>query len=144
MNSSAEAYVKLVLSLGEHDPDYVDAYFGPPSWRGQVRTNTPSLEEIRFSAAQILRDLEKIPASAEEIVRLRHQYLACQLQALRTRVEMLQGRVFSFDEEALALYDAAPPHHTESYFYRISIGRSRERDRSLNGTNVIGSILSSL
>jgi len=25
-------YVKLVLALGLHDADEVDAYFGPPEW----------------------------------------------------------------------------------------------------------------
>ncbi len=29
----AEQYVRLALALGEHDSDYVDAYFGPPEWR---------------------------------------------------------------------------------------------------------------
>jgi hypothetical protein len=27
----AERYVRLALALGEHDEDYVDAYFGPPN-----------------------------------------------------------------------------------------------------------------
>jgi hypothetical protein len=119
MNAAAEAYVKLVLSVGEHDPDYVDAYYGPPSWREQVKSNTPSIEEIRSSAEQTLQDLEKIPPSTGEIVRLRHQYLTRQLQALLARLDMLRGRVFSFDEEARALYDAAPPHHPESYFRTV-------------------------
>ena len=26
VNEIAEAYVKLVLAMGQHDPDYVDAY----------------------------------------------------------------------------------------------------------------------
>ena len=29
LNPIAEQYVRLALSLGEHDDDYVDAYFGP-------------------------------------------------------------------------------------------------------------------
>ena len=29
MNDVAERYVHLVLALGQHDPDYVDAYYGP-------------------------------------------------------------------------------------------------------------------
>lgn len=119
MNAPAGAYVMLVLSTGEHDPDYVDSYFGPPSWREQVKTNTPSLDEIRSSAEQVLQDLDKIPASTEEIIRLRHQYLTRQLRALLARLDMLQGRVLSFDEEAQALYDAAPPHHPESYFRTV-------------------------
>jgi hypothetical protein len=119
MNAAAEAYVNLVLAMGEHDPDYVDAYYGPPSWREQVKKNTPLLDEIRSSAMRVLQDLETIPSSAEEIGRLRHQYLTRQLQALLARLEMLKGRVLSFDEEARALYDADPPHHPEEYFQAI-------------------------
>src|SRR3989339_446234 len=32
MNTVAEAYVKLVLDVGQHDADYVDAYYGPKEW----------------------------------------------------------------------------------------------------------------
>lgn len=119
MNAAAEEYVKLVLSVGEHDSSYVDAYFGPTSWREEVKNSTPSVEEIRISATRVLRDLGNIADSTEEIVRLRHQYLTRQLQALLSRLDMLQGHVFTFDEEARALYDASPPHHPESYFRTI-------------------------
>ena len=37
MNALAERYVKLVLALGQHDADYVDAYYGPPEWRKDGR-----------------------------------------------------------------------------------------------------------
>ena len=33
MNGIAERYVKLVLAVGRHDADYVDAYYGPPEWK---------------------------------------------------------------------------------------------------------------
>ena len=29
MNAVSERYVHLVLALGQHDPDYVDAFYGP-------------------------------------------------------------------------------------------------------------------
>ena len=29
LDAVAEAYVRLVLAIGRHDEDYVDAYFGP-------------------------------------------------------------------------------------------------------------------
>ncbi|MBF8294507.1 MAG: hypothetical protein HW389_1052, partial [Bacteroidetes bacterium] len=44
MNAAAESYVKLVLSVGEHDSDYVDAYFGPPAWREEVKSVAASLD----------------------------------------------------------------------------------------------------
>jgi hypothetical protein len=33
MNTVAERYAHLVLALGQHDPDYVDAFYGQPSGR---------------------------------------------------------------------------------------------------------------
>ena len=33
MDKIAEQYVKLVLAMGQHDADYVDAYYGPPEWK---------------------------------------------------------------------------------------------------------------
>ena len=36
MNTVAERYVKLVLAMGQHDPAYVDAYYGPPEWKAEA------------------------------------------------------------------------------------------------------------
>ena len=35
--SAARRYVTLVLALGEHDPDFVDAYYGPKELREEVK-----------------------------------------------------------------------------------------------------------
>ena len=35
-----ERYVKLVLALGQHDADYVDAYYGPPEWRKEAEARS--------------------------------------------------------------------------------------------------------
>src|SRR5678816_1504981 len=32
-SSIAERYVKLVLEVGEHDKNFVDAYYGDPAWK---------------------------------------------------------------------------------------------------------------
>jgi hypothetical protein len=113
----AESYVKLVLAVGGHDDDYVDAYFGPPEWREHVKVNPVPLDTIRVHAHGLLENLSTLNLSShEEIGRLRHRYLIGQLQSLAARVQMLAGKSFSFDEEALALYDARPPHHDEDFF----------------------------
>ena len=39
MNTIAEAYVKLVLKIGQHDADYVDAYYGPEEWKPKELTH---------------------------------------------------------------------------------------------------------
>ena len=53
INEIAEAYVKLVLAIGQHDPDYVDAYYGgPPEWKKQPKKSlvTIALEAARLRA----------------------------------------------------------------------------------------------
>jgi hypothetical protein len=120
MNARAERYVKLVLAMGQHDADYVDAFYGPPEWRKEAEAAKRPLAAIDADAGAILKELAAAPpaASADEMTRLRHQYLMKQLQALRARVGMLQGKKLTFDEEAKALYDAAPPTRAEAEFQK--------------------------
>ena len=123
MSRIAESYVKLVLAVGQHDPDYVDAYYGPPEWRTEVeaRGKRP-LAEIQSEAAGLLSELQaQRPAGGGQdagMLRLRHEYLTRQLQSLAARVEQLNGRKMTFDEESKALYDAVAPHHEEAYFQK--------------------------
>lgn len=126
MNTAAERYVRLVLSVGEHDADYVDAYYGPPQWREEVRASKPSLEQIDRDARALQTDLRAIQPTAEELAALRHGYLLRQTQALIARVEMLRGRKFTFDEEAQALYDVTPPTYPEEHFQRLNAELERE------------------
>jgi len=121
MNDLSERYVRLVLALGQHDADYVDAYYGPPDWRAAEEQRKRSLAEISADASGALASLAALAPSpsAEELVRLRHEYLMRQLQALRSRVEMLAGTRFDFDAESQALYDAVAPTHTEAEFAEV-------------------------
>jgi hypothetical protein len=118
MNSLAEQYVRLVLAVGQHDADYVDAYYGPPEWRKEAEGRKLPLTEIASRAAALSRDLavaSQTPAG-DEMTQLRRQYLTRQLDALRARVSMLTGTKLRFDEESKALYDATAPTHTEADF----------------------------
>jgi hypothetical protein len=119
----AERYVKLVLAVGLHDADYVDAYYGPAEWREIVTLERPSLQSIDAEAATVERALSAAPPepNADELTRLRHQYLSKQLAALRARVAMLGGEKLTFDEESAALYDAVAPVHTEAELGRVLV-----------------------
>jgi hypothetical protein len=118
MNMLGERYVRLVLAMGQHDPDYVDAYYGPPEWRTQAEAEKRPVAMIAADAAALAQEVAAaMPrADADELTRLRHQYLARQLQALRSRAAMLTGTRLTFDEESKALYDAVAPVHTEAEF----------------------------
>lgn len=129
MSSIADRYVSLVLALGVHDSDYVDAYYGPPEKRAEAQALKLPLPLIRESAVALLSALKAAPPSGDELATLRHQYLAQQLQALVSRVDMLSGVKMSFDEESQALYDAKAPHLGEDHFRPVLA----ELDRLLPG-----------
>lgn len=121
--SVAEQYVKLVLAVGQHDADYVDAFYGPAAWRTEAEQAKPPLAAIDARAANVEAELAGItftPAPRdEEAWSLRTHYLSRQLAALRSRVAMLQGRKMTFDEESQALYDAVAPVIPESEFEAV-------------------------
>ncbi len=121
MNRLAERYVRLVLAMGPHDADYVDAYYGPAEWRTEAEAEKMTLPAIDAAAAALARDIAAAapPEEADELTRLRHVYLARQLEALRARVAMLSGRKMSFDEESKALYDAVAPTNTPAEFEKV-------------------------
>jgi hypothetical protein len=130
VNDVAERYVKLVLAVGRHDADYVDAYYGPPEWRAAAETDKRSLDAIARDADRAAADLAALrPSGGDELLALRHQYLARQIESLRARVAMLGGERFDFDAESEALYDAVSPRHTEADF----AAALAELDRRLPG-----------
>ena len=117
MDIAAESYVKLALAVGQHDPDFVDAYYGPVAWKLEAGSAPIGLAEIEQRATALATELGNGPdADAPEIVRLRHAYLTRQLTAMIARVKMLHGANLSFDDEARALYDVTPPVNTEDHF----------------------------
>jgi len=119
LDQTAQAYVKLVLAVGRHDADYVDAYYGPEAWRKAVEKTLPALAEIGDEARGLIAALATLPAAGDELIDLRSRYLSVQLGALVARVEMLDGKRLGFDEESSALYDAVAPTNEEAHFQAL-------------------------
>ena len=113
----AERYAHLVLALGQHDPDYVDAFYGPPEWKTQAEKEKNSLDAIGAEAAELSATLAKPPdaaTSGDEMLKLRREYLQKQISALAARVRILKGEKLKFDDESRALYDAVAPTYRQS------------------------------
>jgi hypothetical protein len=122
MNVIAERYAHLVLALGQHDPDYVDAFYGPAEWKTQAEKEKKSLDAIGAEAAELIATLAKPPDAAtsrDEMLKLRREYLQKQISALAARVQILKGEKLKFDDESRALYDATAPTFSDSHFDRI-------------------------
>jgi hypothetical protein len=120
LNSIAEPYTKLVLAVGQHDADYVDAYYGPKEWSEEAKTEKKPLSAIKQEALMLKTRLDEIDIPRNEnILHLRHQYLQKQITSLLSRVEALSGKKLSFDEEAKAYYDVEPPYFPEEHFQKL-------------------------
>ncbi|WP_299824734.1 hypothetical protein [uncultured Pontibacter sp.] len=118
MDELAERYVKTVLQLGQYDSDIVDAYYGPESWKP---TTAPS---DTLPANSLLKELQTITqelakqdtAGLSQLEKRRVLMLQKQVLATKTKLQMMQGEKYSFDEEANLLYDAQPPQQPLSYY----------------------------
>ncbi len=119
MKELSERYVKLVLRVGLHDADYVDAYYGPKTWRpdsSEIKSYT--LDKLLKEANLLLTSLASRKED-NEMGMLRISFLRAQLTAVKTKLEMLSGKEFSFDSESQGLYDSKAPTYDRSHFEKI-------------------------
>ncbi|MFC4699984.1 hypothetical protein ACFO4O_07445 [Glaciecola siphonariae] len=115
----ATDYVKLVLSVGQFDADVVDAYYGPGSLKP-----APVQEGAHFPFQAFNKQAEDLMQAVSEIdvntlsqeQQARLAMFQKQVRAVHTKINMLGGETYSFDEEAQLLYDALPPNNDLSYF----------------------------
>lgn len=99
-------YVRLVVAMGEHDPDWLDYYYGPPEWVADVRRRPPSLRGIKDAAGALMARLQ---SNDEHLPASRANFLAKQLRALQTRAELLSGIRHSFEQEGEAFFGIEVP-----------------------------------
>jgi len=110
MDVIAERYVKLILGIGEHEPGYVDAYYGPAKWRDDIKISTPPLAILQKEAKALQAALAPHRRSTKPSLAVqRADFLHKQLIAASARLSMLSGHKYSFDEETRLLFDAVVP-----------------------------------
>ena len=133
----AEEYVRLVLQVGQYDSAVVDAYFGPEEWKPNEQKAAIFPEETLVNSANdLLSKCKTLLESKSPNLNIRRvEMLQKQLIALRTKVQMIGGKTYSFDEEAALLYDAEPPFYPLSYFDKLL----DDMDQLLNGDAVLSS-----
>lgn len=101
----AERFVKLALALGRHDPNYVDAYSGPPEWAEAAKSAEVPLGDLKREAEAILEALDVLSLDGADP---REAGLKGLATAALTRLKMAEGERLSFTEEARLLYGAEP------------------------------------
>ena len=113
----AQQYVRLALALGEHDTDYVDAYFGPPEWREQAAAEGLSLADIATAAERLVAKVRAVDTSAADyLVALRQDYLASHIASLGAVARLRNGHRLTFDEESKAVYGFVAPRFPVEHY----------------------------
>ena len=128
LDDIANKYLKLALEIGQYDTDIIDAYYGPEKWKPKSNDgNTLPYEELKWQATALINQINAIDDMGfSNLELLRYQFLNKQLQAIRTKLDMISGKKYPFDVESLRLYDAVAPV-TEMYIYDSLLEKLSER-----------------
>jgi len=138
INQIAESYVKLVLSVGVYDPDYIDCYYGPEEWKPSSSDYDPNeifpYIQLKKKAEELITKLDiQDESQLDKLTQLRVEFLKKQLHSVSAKIDLISGKKMSFDEECLALYDAVAPSHAESHYENLL----DELDKRLPGSGDI-------
>jgi hypothetical protein len=109
LDEIAAAYLRLTLEIGTHEAGYIDAYYGPPELQKAAeaapRDKPALLAATRDLTAQIDRTARRL---SDPLDRRRAAFLRAQLRAAETRLQMMQGTRFPFNDEAERLFGVRP------------------------------------
>jgi len=110
LDGIARDFVRLTLEAGEREPGYVDAYYGPAEWAAAAKAKPREVPALRAEADRLAAALKAVDAKALSPEEVRRQaFLAGQVRAAQTRLAMLAGQTFSFQDEAEGLFGVRPP-----------------------------------
>ncbi len=109
LDALARDYVALTLEIGEREPGYVDAYYGPAEWEAAAKAHPRTVAELKAGAEALTARLNALPATdADPMVVQRRKYLLAHVAAADARLRMLGGEKLSFADEAEALFGVRP------------------------------------
>jgi hypothetical protein len=97
------------LEVGTHEAEYVDAYYGPAGLQSAAKANPRSLADLVADARALMAAVDAAsPQISNEPDRRRALALRGMLVAAGTRLQMLQGKKFNFDDEAKGQFATVP------------------------------------
>lgn len=117
LNSLAEKYVRLGLSIGQYDKDFVDAYYGPDSLKpATLQDSTFPRDRFLADIKTLLSQLATFKESENDTLAKRSRWLISQLQAFERRVKLFSGDSSSFDIETKEMYGVTVPVYDSLHF----------------------------
>lgn len=105
----ADAYIKLTLEAGTHEAEYVDAYYGPATLQEAAKAAPRSLDALLADARALTVKIDQsLPSIKSDSDLRRARALRGMLVAAETRLQMLQGKKFRFNDEAKGQFATIP------------------------------------
>ena len=138
LNNLAIEYVKLGLTIGQYDSDFVDAYYGPDSLKPkQEAAKEFPKDSLLANVNSLMNDLKLVSSSSTvDSNKMRAGWISDQLIAFGRRIRIFSGEERPFDEESRELFGVAAPIYNEDYFKAqialldsILPGKGRVNDR---------------
>lgn len=130
LNMLAEQYVRLGLSIGQYDTDFVDAYYGPDSLKPITPPQATFPKDSFLTAVDRLRqELKTLESNSTDTLANRAAWIQQQLTAFEKRIRIFSGETGTFDDESKALFGVAAPVYSEQHFQSLV----SELDRLLPG-----------
>lgn len=102
-------YVRTQLEIGEREPGYIDAYYGPAEWQEAAKANPRTVEQLANAVDALESRVAAVdPAGLEPLEQRRRAFMLGSLKAADTRLRMLRGEKLSFADEAEGLFGYRP------------------------------------
>ncbi|HEY7809968.1 MAG TPA: hypothetical protein VIA98_06285 [Allosphingosinicella sp.] len=109
LDEIAKDYVQMQLEIGEREPGYIDAYYGPAEWQAAAKAAPRSLGDLAKAADALSERTRGInDETLDRMAQRRRAFLLAQLTAAQTRLRMLGGEKLSFADEAQGLFAVRP------------------------------------
>lgn len=122
VNRLAEKYVRLGLEIGQYDPAFVDAYYGPDSLKPVSKKDSLLPKDSLLKAVNnlidsfhVLTDKKEVPHSLQK----RITWISKQLIAFKQRIKIFSGEFQDFDSESAELFSVKAPVYNETHFKSI-------------------------
>lgn len=109
LDQIAGDFVRMTLEAGERSPGYVDAYYGPREYMTSAKVVPRPVYLLRKEADRLQSMLAFVPDKGlTPDQRRRKLFLKGQVKAAQTRLAMIAGDKFSFQDEAQGLFGVRP------------------------------------
>ncbi|GAA5051643.1 hypothetical protein GCM10023208_11710 [Erythrobacter westpacificensis] len=106
----ARDYLAIQLAIGEKDPGYVDAYYGPEelATRAAEQDDDTTLPMLQARVTALDATLGLIETQPGTLEAERVRYLRAMLSSAKVRLRMLRGEEIPFQDEAEGLFGVRP------------------------------------